>query len=195
MNFPFNLSFGFKWKKSIQGNENHAATKNKGNVNISSNAPFIHAGKGIKAGGDIIIGSTTHYHSVQQKTERQLAQELVVFLENKRVLYAQHAWEVPTECIDSVMDMRRYLTDKINDTEDATLDSDLKKIRRACINFLSACTNHKNGHRDMRYIPRDEFEHNLSSFRQSVSGIILPLVVKYRLSVEPDLLDGLEEQK
>lgn len=195
MNLPFNLSFGFRWKKSIQGDEIRNTIKNKDNTQVLSSAPFISVGKDIKAGGDIVIGNTVHHYGVQPKVDKQLAQELVVFLENKRVLYVQHAWEVPAECVDSVMDMRRYITDKIHDTGEGELKTNLTDIRRACIKFLSICTNDGDRHRDMRHLPRNEFECNLSDFRQSVSNVILPLIIKHQLTVEPDLLQGLKEEK
>jgi hypothetical protein len=71
------------------------------------------------------------------ETERKIARRVIAFLENRRVLYAPFDYEVPGHCIQSVIEMRHFLT-----TELQALDSDkeiaqsLRAMRAACRKFL-----------------------------------------------------------
>lgn len=72
-------------------------------------------------------------------TDRSIAGRIITFLEDRRVLYAPSEVEIPRHCIVSVIEIRRFLTDNIQETgEDSTLQNHLRALRAACRKFLDA---------------------------------------------------------
>jgi hypothetical protein len=67
-----------------------------------------------------------------------LAQDVLTFLEDRRVLYAPSFLEVPLHVSDSVHEMRSFLTAAIRG-HDVTpeLEASLRALRAACSRFLS----------------------------------------------------------
>lgn len=71
------------------------------------------------------------------KVEVTVAREVVTFLEDRRVLYAPHEVEIPEHCVDSVLEVRRFLTTKITEAgEKSDLGASLRAMRAACRKFL-----------------------------------------------------------
>jgi hypothetical protein len=74
-----------------------------------------------------------------QATELEVAvaRRVVSFLEDRRVLYAPDEMEVPSQCVHSVMDIRRFLTGELGRL-DAGSDfaASLRAMRAACRKFL-----------------------------------------------------------
>lgn len=69
-----------------------------------------------------------------------VARRVIGFLEDRRVLYNPFAWEEPGHCVDSVLDIRRFLTSEIGDLPpDSDLVPRLKALRSACRKFLTPC--------------------------------------------------------
>ncbi len=65
------------------------------------------------------------------------ARRIVVFLEDRRVLYAPDEMEDPSHCVRSVIEIRHFLTDELGklDGGSAFLES-LRAMRAACRKFL-----------------------------------------------------------
>jgi hypothetical protein len=72
------------------------------------------------------------------KTDKDHVKEIIVYLEDRRVLYNPSEMEVPHHCIESVLDIRRFLTAKISDIQDKHLVTILKGMRSACRKFLDS---------------------------------------------------------
>lgn len=71
------------------------------------------------------------------KPEIETARRVLVFLEDRRVLYNPYHIEVEHDCIHSVLDIRRFLTDVIGELpRDSKLAEHLRAIRAACRAFL-----------------------------------------------------------
>src|SRR5437016_5716129 len=51
------------------------------------------------------------------KNERAIAKSVVNFLEDRRVLYNPTELEVPHHCISSVLEIRQFLSEKMNDLD------------------------------------------------------------------------------
>ena len=47
------------------------------------------------------------------QTDKDQAKEIINFLEDRRVLYNPSDMEMPDHCVQSVLEIRRFLTDKI----------------------------------------------------------------------------------
>jgi hypothetical protein len=83
----------------------------------------------------------------------------MLFLEDRRVLYNDFAWEEPGHCVESVLEIRRYLTEELGTLTPASeLAPHLKAIRSACRKFLDAMQ-HQRGGRAIRlhYHGNDSF--------------------------------------
>lgn len=96
---------------------------------------FIQAGGGINAGGSINVGGT-HNYGTSKPTQKQIAREVIIYLEDKRVLYNASQLENPDHCITAVIQIREFLTRTIKRLSDADeLSSELRVIRNAARKF------------------------------------------------------------
>lgn len=69
----------------------------------------------------------------------KIAREVIIFLEDRRVLYIENRFETPAYCIKSVHEIRDFLTEKIveipeprNENEISELELSLRQMRAAC---------------------------------------------------------------
>lgn len=68
-----------------------------------------------------------------------VARRVVRFLEDRRVLFNPYELEVPAHCIESVIEIRRFLTDQINTlADDDDVVPHLVAMRTACRKFLDS---------------------------------------------------------
>lgn len=73
-----------------------------------------------------------------EKTERNIARQVITYLEDRRVLYAPSEMECPDHCVQSVLQIRQFLTSKIGEApEKSELSGSLKAMRAACRKFLN----------------------------------------------------------
>lgn len=70
------------------------------------------------------------------QTDKDRAKEVINYLEDRRVLYNPSDMEMPGHCVQSVLDIRRFLTDKIGATQDKNLQDSLRAMRASCRKFL-----------------------------------------------------------
>jgi len=62
---------------------------------------------------------------------------VISFLEDRRVLYAPDELEVPRHCVQSVMEIRRFLTAELGKLDKGSeFAASLRAMRAACHNFL-----------------------------------------------------------
>lgn len=74
-----------------------------------------------------------------QATELEVsgARRVISFLEDRRVLYAPDELEVPSHCVQSVMDIRRFLSGELGKLEGSSeFAGSLRAMRAACRKFL-----------------------------------------------------------
>lgn len=125
------------------------------------------------------------------EAEVAVARRVISFLEDRRVLYAPHAFEVPAHCVESAKEIRRELTDEIGRLSgDTRLRGALQGIRRAAREFVtqlgdaSECpTQSFIGH------PFDaaRFGIALGELRAGVGTYVAILASTYGIDVEGDL--------
>ncbi len=90
------------------------------------------------------------------KAHVTVARNVITFLEDRRVLYNPYEMEVPRYCIDSVIEIRRFLTAQIADlADDDGLCRNLRAMRAACRKFLDT-VNDGDGRRPTRGIWRSD---------------------------------------
>jgi hypothetical protein len=71
------------------------------------------------------------------QAERTIARRIIRFLEDRRVFFAPYHWEVFDHCVHSVLEIRKYLTEELqNIPEESNLLSYAKAMCIACRTFL-----------------------------------------------------------
>lgn len=129
--------------------------------------------------------------------ERKVAKRVITYLEDRRVLYSPYELEVPMHCVESIIEVRRYLTNELGSTtKDSEIEKSLKALRAACRKFLDKVGNNT----DTRYL-RHPFD-NISSWTfisglgelRGVFGIhIAKMAVSYGIDIEKDLASIIPE--
>ncbi|TRW25787.1 hypothetical protein FMM05_06070 [Flavobacterium zepuense] len=70
--------------------------------------------------------------------ERKIAEKVVIFLEDRRVLYNPFQLETPRYCTQSIIQIREFINQQLYDVKrDSELDKILRAMRSACHKFLS----------------------------------------------------------
>lgn len=72
-------------------------------------------------------------------SEIAIARRIITYLEDRRVLYVPSEVELPDHCVQSVLDIRRFLTGEMGNLAlDGQLAQSLSAMRAACRKFLNA---------------------------------------------------------
>lgn len=110
---------------------------------------------------------------------KNIAREVIINLENRRVLYNPYDMEDYDHCVYSANGMRDFLTDKITKAHSDDLEKHLRAMRSACIKFaqLLAKYPHKNQYHGQ----------GLGELRASLGLHIGMLAAQYGIDVEDDL--------
>jgi len=119
------------------------------------------------------------------ESERKIARRVIAFLEDRRVLFSPYDFEVPDQCIHSVIEMRHYLTTELQGIDAAhEIAQTLRAMRAACRKFLDDDPWHGS---PRGYASRHMLENGLGELR-GVFGIhVAKLSAEYGLDVEDDL--------
>lgn len=73
------------------------------------------------------------------ESEVAVARRVLSYLEDRRVLYNPTELEVPRHCVESVLEIRAYLTQELGALEShATLTDSLRAMRASCRKFLDS---------------------------------------------------------
>ena len=117
-----------------------------------------------------------------------VARRVIRFLEDRRVLYNDFAWEIPDECIQSGLEIRKFLTTELGNLKDSSdLIAPLRSMRAACRKFLDDMPN-QHGRRARPWPGNDRtFLTALGELRSSFGLSIATLAVQYGIDVEDDL--------
>lgn len=121
------------------------------------------------------------------------ARRLIAFLEDRRVLYAPDSMEVAEHCVESVLEIRKFLTTELGSLDAETeLAKNLRAMRAACRKFL----NETSGSDDRRIITfaRNrghwagwKFYGDLGMMRNAFGLHIALIASSYGLDVEDEL--------
>lgn len=124
------------------------------------------------------------------------ARRILAFLEDRRVLYDPYHLEIEDQCITSVLDIRRFLTQEIGKLGDGSdLANHLRAIRAACRKFLRES---QPGHQRIRTPPwhgpfDSAFILALGDLRSTIGIHVAAIAVMHGLDVEGDLAEALPE--
>ena len=119
--------------------------------------------------------------------------QALAYLEDRRVLYAPWEVEIPEHCVDSILEMRHFLTDQLGhlDGHDEDIAPHLRAMRAACRHFLSTSDGLRDGPTRlqpwMAGTPGWMFNDALGELR-AVFGIhIAQLSAKFGIDIEDEL--------
>lgn len=126
-----------------------------------------------------------------REPDRALAQRILTFLEDRRVLYSPWECELPEHCVASVLEIRRFLTHELGAAGDRPAVTDnLRAMRAACRQFLDQTAPVMQHHHGPIGQGTAEwiFNQSLGELRARVGTHIAVLADRFGLEVE----DGLE---
>ncbi|MCK6484839.1 MAG: hypothetical protein HUU22_04540 [Phycisphaerae bacterium] len=122
--------------------------------------------------------------------EVAVARRVLTFLEDRRVLFNPYHLEVADQCVQSVVEIRRFLTNEIAALpDDSKVAEHLRGVRAACRKFLDGV--HTGSRRILRpYTPgpfESEFFTELGELRASIGIRIAAIALMHGLDVEGEL--------
>jgi hypothetical protein len=132
------------------------------------------------------------------EAEIAVARRVLAFLEDRRVLYRPYDMEVPRHCEDSVIEMRKFLTDEIAKLDKSKeIAQSLRGMRAACRKFLDLSP----GSRTAPFSPRrfhgawdDWLSDSLGELRGTFGIHVARLAAEYGLDIEDELASILPER-
>lgn len=120
-----------------------------------------------------------------------VARRVMRFLEDRRALYNPFAWEEPGHCVESVLGIRRLLTEGLGNLPPTSeLSPHLRAIRSACRKFLDVMQDEQGGRRvRLHYHGSDSFGFYSApgEFRGAIGPHVAAIAVQYGIDVEDDL--------
>lgn len=129
------------------------------------------------------------------EAETTVARRVLTYLEDRRVLYANYSWEIPDECVHSIIELRAYLTAELQQLRAPNeLAGHLRALRAACRRFLSPDDEDGNVRRHRWHTGRFGFELALGELRATFGLHIAAIAAKYGLDVEDGLSSILPPQ-
>jgi hypothetical protein len=119
------------------------------------------------------------------ESDRDIVRKLITFFEDRRALYNPCNIETPTWVIESVLEIRKKLTDTLGRVdENSDISPHLRAMRAACRKFMNETEMHK---RDRHPYFGDIFA-ALGEMRAIFGIHIAQLSVKYGIDIESDLV-------
>lgn len=141
-----------------------------------------------------ITGFSTPVFGIQWEPptkEREIAKSVVTFLEDRRVLYNLTELELPRHCISSVIEIRHFLTEKMNDLDqndqNGELAKNLRTMRAACRKFLDSAQGLDVQHFSHGSYQFWVFNNSLGEMRGIFGMCLSQILLSYGLDIEKDL--------
>lgn len=125
------------------------------------------------------------------ESQRSLARKIIIFLEPRRVLYSAYEYESVCPCIQSVTEIKNYLTSELPGIDDGSdLNSYVRAMRNTCNKFLTKCPDRKEFRChacESGNIENWIFTSALGEMRGVFGVMIGQIAAAYGLDVEDDL--------
>jgi len=124
---------------------------------------------------------------IPPEPDRDIVRRLMIFLEDRRVLYIDYDMERLDYVTQSVLEIRRELTAILQSLDaDSPIAPHLKAMRAACRKFLN-----QTQRRARRWAMNVEILMALGEMRSAFGIQIAQLCSKYKIDVEGDLAESL----
>jgi len=132
------------------------------------------------------------------EAEIAVARRVLAFLEDRRVLYRPFDMEIPEQCVDSVIEIRKFLTDEIAKlAATKEIAQSLRGMRAACRKFLDESAGPRGGriHGRRFHGPRDaQLFDALGELRGTFGIHVARLAAEHGLDIEDELASILPEK-
>jgi len=121
------------------------------------------------------------------------ARRVLTYLEDRRVLYVPSEVEVPDHCVDSILDIRRFLTTELGhlDDKDEDIAPHLRAMRASCRAFLDRTATIDNAHGRFGQTPYGTqewvFNQALGELRGEFGIHVAQLSAKFGIDIEDQL--------
>jgi hypothetical protein len=121
------------------------------------------------------------------------ARRVLVFLEDRRVLFIPFEAEQPDHCVESILEVRRFLTTELGhlDDKDQDVAPHLRAMRASCRAFLDRTATIDEGHRRFRrplYGAQEwVFNQALGELRGEFGIHVAQLSAKFGIDIEDQL--------
>jgi len=134
------------------------------------------------------------------KLERKVAEDVITFLEDRRVLFNPFELEILEHCKQSVIKTREFLTQQLYDIQRGSdLDQRLRAMRAACRKFLDTLSEHEvyfrqnDGRLDNNIGLGGQmlFYSAMGELRGTLGVHIVHLLIMYGIDCEGDLMSVL----
>lgn len=130
------------------------------------------------------------------KLEIEIAEKVITFLEDKRVLYNPYELEMPQHCIESILQIRSFLTTQLFDLErNSELGMILRAMRSACRKFLDSTESQYYFNKNSNRIDRDlgmggqfHFYSGMGELRGVMGILIAKILIMHGLDCESELI-------
>lgn len=127
------------------------------------------------------------------------AKRVIAHLEDRRVLYNPGSLEVPEHCVQSIIELRHFLTQELsNAAEDSPLTESLRAMRAACRKFLDKIQTRPSDlveyawHRG--HWASWEFNASLGELRGTFGVHLAQIAARYRIDIEDALASIVPER-
>jgi hypothetical protein len=132
------------------------------------------------------------------EAEIAVARRVLAFLEDRRVLYRPFDVEIPEQCVDSVIEIRKFLTDEIAKlAATKEIAQSLRGMRAACRKFLDESAGPRGGriHGRRFHGPWDaQLFDALGELRGTFGIHVARLAAEHGLDIEDELASILPEK-
>lgn len=128
------------------------------------------------------------------QSHKAIAEKLITFLEDRRVLYNPSYLESPNHCVTSIIEIRQYLTELLNSLDrESDLGIAIRTIRAACRKFLDTITHYQSSNiQEYRYQmgmgDQFIFDTGIGELRGTVGVELAKIIVMFKLDCEGELL-------
>jgi hypothetical protein len=129
------------------------------------------------------------------KPEIKTARRIITFLEDRRVLYNPYELEMPDHCYESVIEIRKFLTEQLYETDrESELGKIIRGMRAACRKFLDSTQKSPYRKKFKGSIEQNlsmgmtmEFYSGIGEYRGTMGILIGKLLVMFGLDCESEL--------
>lgn len=118
--------------------------------------------------------------------DKRLAESVLQYLEDRRVLYDAEEAEAPSACRRSVQDMRERLASFINESQSTDLRNPLRAMQAACRQFLTdiRAIRESYGLQHDPVVDQWKFNQALGAFRARVGTCIAVVIESFDIDVD-----------
>jgi hypothetical protein len=120
--------------------------------------------------------------------DEDVARRVVIFLEDRRLLFGERHSKDELHCVHSAIDIRKFLTQELTNAKPGkSLDRSLRAIRAACRNFVEAAGPDARNFRYHHGHQTDRFSLALGELHSLVGLHLAAIANQYGIEIEDDL--------